>query len=108
MFLPLLTLSHGEQFIKYFFLFICRFEDSSTCYTSVIFDTCDAAYDTKIQVWSDAGCSGEAPSCVAGNDDSCGLQSSVEIQTDLARRYYVWVSGFGADFGSFTLDVTCN
>ncbi len=84
-----------------------RFEDNTTCFNTVTFDTCNADYDTKIQVWDDASCTGGAPTCVTGNDDSCGTQSRAVVESDAARRYYVWVSGHAGNSGKFTLNVEC-
>jgi hypothetical protein len=46
---------------------------------------------------------------VAGNDDACGLQSSVSFAGVAGTTYYILVHGFGSATGAFTLTVetTC-
>ncbi len=67
--------------------------------------TCSFAdYDTKISVYSGT-CA--ALICEGGNDDFCGLQSSVTIATTPGATYYVLVHGFGAGVGTFDLTLTC-
>jgi subtilisin-like proprotein convertase family protein len=65
---------------------------------------CGSSYDTKIGVFSGT-CAGLA--CVAGNDDFCGLQSQVTVNTVVGTTYYVLVTGFGTANGAFTLARTC-
>jgi hypothetical protein len=65
---------------------------------------CGSGFDTKIGVLT--GSCG-AFNCVAGNDDECGLQSSVSWAATSGTTYYIYVTGFGAATGSFTLTVTC-
>jgi PKD repeat protein len=40
---------------------------------------------------------------VGGNDDACGLQSSVTAATTAGTQYFVYVTGFGTGTGAFTL-----
>ncbi len=63
-----------------------------------------AAFDTKIRVY-EGDC--EALTCVAGNDDACGLQSSVTFAAVANTSYYILVHGFSAAEGAFTMSVTC-
>jgi len=65
---------------------------------------CGSGYDTKIGVFS--GSCG-ALVCVTGNDDFCGLQSQVVVNTVVGTNYYVLVTGFGAGAGNYTLARTC-
>lgn len=60
-------------------------------------------YDSKIGVFS-GSCGGLI--CVAGNDDFCGLQSSVTFNANAGTTYYVLVTGFGSATGAFTLTRT--
>jgi hypothetical protein len=61
--------------------------------------------DTKIAVYT--GSCG-AFTCVAGNDDFCGLQSAVSWNGTLGTTYYIYVFAFGAATEySFELEVTC-
>lgn len=70
-------------------------------------ETCGGStgYDTKLSVFS--GTCGNLV-CVDGNDDDCGLQSSVTFATTPGIIYYVLVHGFGANTGTFTLTTTAN
>ncbi|NOT51988.1 MAG: T9SS type A sorting domain-containing protein [Chitinophagaceae bacterium] len=61
------------------------------------------AYDSKIGVFS--GSCGSLI-CVTGNDDACGLQSSVTFTANTGTTYYVLVTGFGSATGAFTLTRT--
>jgi gliding motility-associated-like protein len=70
----------------------------------ITFSLCGSSYDTKIQVYS-----GECADleCVAGNDDSCGLQSEVSITSTENEPYFVYVFGYGSNTGDYTLEVSC-
>jgi gliding motility-associated-like protein len=68
------------------------------------FSLCNSTYDTKIQVY-EGPCG--ALTCVTGNDDSCGLQSEVEILSTAGTTYYIYVFGWGSSVGAYTLDITC-
>jgi hypothetical protein len=70
----------------------------------VTFSLCGSEYDTKIGVFT--GVCGDL-TCVDGNDDECGTQSEVEIETEVGQDYYVYVTGFSTNAGEFTLSVTC-
>jgi len=73
--------------------------------TDITVNTCSGTtYDSEIGVFT--GSCG-ALTCVAGNDDFCGLQSSVTFSTTLGTTYYILVTGFGTATGPFTLTYTC-
>jgi hypothetical protein len=66
--------------------------------------TCGAGttYDSKIYVYTgDCG----SLTCVAGNDDTCGLQAQVTVATTLGTTYRVLVAGFGGAQGNFQLTI---
>ncbi len=65
---------------------------------------CGSSYDTRIHVVS-GDC--VTQTCVAGNDDFCGLQSELTFTSTLGTQYYFYVNGFGASEGDFVLNVTC-
>ncbi|MBL0271713.1 MAG: hypothetical protein IPQ06_01245 [Chitinophagaceae bacterium] len=71
---------------------------------STVLSLCGSSYDTKIGVFSGT-CASLV--CVTGNDDACGLQSSVTFTATLGTTYYVLVTGFGTASGAFTLTRTC-
>jgi hypothetical protein len=66
------------------------------------FDTCGTSYDTRLGVLSDCA------TCIAQNDDDCGLQSSVTVLGLTAGdTLLVQVGGFGSgDSGPGVLTVT--
>ncbi|MEZ5023847.1 MAG: T9SS type A sorting domain-containing protein [Chitinophagales bacterium] len=74
---------------------------------AVEFSLCDDTtdFDTKIGVF-EGSC--DALTCVSGNDDACGLASSVEVNTVIGTDYYVYVTGFGTNTGNFGMTVTCS
>lgn len=61
-----------------------------------------ASYDTRINVYS-GDCA--LPTCVDGNDDACGVQSSVSWCSVAGQPYFILVQGFDGQVGSFTLAV---
>ncbi len=72
----------------------------------VTLSTCSFGnFDTKISVFS--GSCGSL-TCVGGNDDFCGLLSTVSACTEAGTDYYVLVHAFGNAWGDFELSLTCN
>jgi len=72
--------------------------------SAVTVSTCaGATFDTWITVYT--GTCGTL-SCVGSNDDFCGLQSSLTFTASLGQVYYVAVTGFAGDTGSFDLTIT--
>jgi len=70
-------------------------------------DTCNTAtdYDSRIAVFT-----GDCPrglTCVAHDDNSCGLQASVTWMSEAGEKYLVLVHGTGAQTGNFELTVWC-
>jgi subtilisin-like proprotein convertase family protein len=65
-----------------------------------------ASYDSRLTVYRGA-CG--AFECVTGNDDACGLQSSVTFTALNGYNYYILVHGFGqpGSTGAFTMAVNC-
>ena len=61
-------------------------------------------YDSRLTIYR-GSCAGLI--CVGGNDDFCGLQSQITFNTLAATTYYVFVHGFGAGTGPFTLTMSC-
>lgn len=65
---------------------------------------CGAAdYDTKLSLYC-GGC--EAPTCLAQNDDACGLQSEISWCSAPGQQYYILVHGYNTSAGSFELSVS--
>jgi hypothetical protein len=67
---------------------------------------CGSAYDTQISVVT--GACGGPYTCVAYNDDFCGLQSQVGFSSVLGTTYYIRVSGYSTGSGNYTLALTCS
>jgi hypothetical protein len=67
-------------------------------------DTCSGTnYDSKLTVYC-KDCTDLV--CVGGNDDSCGLQSSVSWCGSPGTTYLVLVHGYGTSVGDFSLTAT--
>ncbi len=64
---------------------------------------CGSTYDTKLFVY-DGTCG--ALNCIDGDDDYCGSSSQVTFTSTAGVIYYILVTGFGSDFGDFTLTLT--
>ncbi|MCB0771569.1 MAG: hypothetical protein KDC00_14305, partial [Flavobacteriales bacterium] len=71
---------------------------------------CGSSFDTQIWIGTD-GCG--VQNCVAGNDDAfalCASSGSRSIATwtgSSAETYYIYVTGWAANFGAYTLTMTC-
>ncbi len=61
-------------------------------------------YDTQIGVYS-GSCA--ALTCVAGNNNFCGRQSTVTFTSASGTTYYIWVTGVIDARGNFSLSATC-
>ncbi|MBK9764970.1 MAG: hypothetical protein IPO87_16895 [Flavobacteriales bacterium] len=61
-------------------------------------------FDTQMAVYT--GTCGNF-TCVAGNDDFCGLQSQLTWTGSSSETYTIYVTGFGAAVGPFTLTTQC-
>lgn len=71
-------------------------------YMSVTVSLCGSDYDTKLEVWGacdDAG-------YLYYNDDSCGAQSEIVMDTPGAATYYAKVYGYGSSSGNYELLIT--
>ncbi|MFC7356330.1 gliding motility-associated C-terminal domain-containing protein [Jejudonia soesokkakensis] len=66
---------------------------------------CNSDYDTKLRVYN-GDCN--TLQCVAGNDDSCGLQSEVTFISQTGTNYLVYVFGFGSATGAYELTIACD
>lgn len=72
----------------------------------VVVNTCEAAgYDTKLNIYT-GGCG--SFTCVAGNDDACGLASSVGFVAEQGVTYHILVQGYDGLTGTFNLEVVCS
>ncbi|HRF38755.1 MAG TPA: hypothetical protein PK198_08195, partial [Saprospiraceae bacterium] len=71
----------------------------------ITLSTCGGAnWDTQIGVYS-GSCA--ALTCVAGNNNFCGRQSTVTFSSVSGTTYYIWVTGVIDARGNFSLSATC-
>lgn len=72
--------------------------------TTLTASTCTGAtaFDSKISVYCGT-CTNLI--CIDGNDDACGLQSSVTWCSQAGATYLVLVHGFGGQTGTFELEI---
>ena len=61
------------------------------------------SFDSKLNIFS-GDCNNLV--CVGGNDDFCGLQSSVTWPSVAGENYFILVQGFGGFTGAFSLGVS--
>ena len=71
---------------------------------NVTVDTFGSEFDTKLGVFS-GSCDDLV--CVDGNDDTGGLQSEVSFVGTASETYILYVTGFGANAGIYSLNVAC-
>ncbi|MBV1922405.1 MAG: T9SS type A sorting domain-containing protein [Flavobacteriaceae bacterium] len=66
---------------------------------------CDGAtnYDSWLRVFDDCDLNNELYS----NDDTCGLQSEITFVSDGTSSYYIMIEGYQANFGEYSLEMTC-
>ena len=77
-----------------------------TCDGLATIDTCSGAcFDTMLAVYDGGDCPA-APPVLACGDDSCGLQSRVQVQVTAGRPYTIRVGGFQGATGAASLDVS--
>lgn len=62
-------------------------------------------YDSRIHVYT-GNCGGLT--CLAQNDDACGLQSQVGWAVTSGVTYRIRIGGFGGSSGTFTANFTCS
>lgn len=70
----------------------------------------DAAYDSKLYVYSSADGTCATLTCVANNDDGpgcAGFSSILSFTSDGTTTYYIAVSGYNANSGTGNLSMTC-
>ncbi|MFT5237849.1 MAG: hypothetical protein ACI9M9_001450, partial [Flavobacteriaceae bacterium] len=84
------------------------YEDTTGLASDITITMCNGTtdYDSKLSVYT-GDCGAPPLTCVAGNDDTCGLQSEVSFQSDGATTFYVLVHGFGTNSGNFEIEMNC-
>jgi len=77
---------------------------TATANASMTVSTCGSPYDTQIAVYT--GTCGNL-TCIGGNDDGCGLQSTLTFTTTEGQSYLLRVGGFASQSGVYTLQMIC-
>ncbi len=70
----------------------------------VTFDTCGSALDTILTAWD--ACPGDDGAELACNDDSCGLQSEIQVIVEPGETVLIRGTGWNDAQGPFVLNVT--
>ena len=86
------------------------YENTSSNPAVVTAVTCNgSSYDTALAAYkvTGAACAFAGFVNVACNDDSCGLQSSIQFTADPNSTYKIQAGGFAGGTGNLTLDVSC-
>ncbi|MBK6409680.1 MAG: T9SS type A sorting domain-containing protein [Flavobacteriales bacterium] len=66
-------------------------------------DVCGAGWDTRIGIFT--GSCG-ALTCLQGDDDGCGLQSTTTWLGLIGTTYYIYVTGYSTNTGTFNLTLS--
>ncbi|NNC94669.1 MAG: T9SS type A sorting domain-containing protein [Chitinophagales bacterium] len=75
----------------------------------VTISTCGSSFDTKINIYKGPNCDPSIlqSKCIGGNDDACGIQSSITFATAVNKTYYILINGYRGDVGLFSFEVSC-
>jgi hypothetical protein len=80
---------------------------TASCDGIAIISTCGSGFDTQIAVYDGCDCPASSDNQLACNDDSCGLQSQVQVNLVAGQCYKIRVGGFGVASGDGTLNINC-
>lgn len=81
------------------------YEYTADCTGVATASTCGSVFDTRIAVYTSAGCPPATE--LACNDDSCGFQSEVSWPVAAGTVWLLQVAGFNAAVGTGDLVVSC-
>lgn len=76
----------------------------ATCTGNLNVSLCGSGFDTKLAVYDGNSCVGQLLAC---NDDSCALQSEVNVPTIAGNFYKIRIGGYLDDTGSGTVSLSC-
>ena len=76
---------------------------TDTILQDVTLTLCNSAYDTYIRVFDDCPQTNE----IAGNDDTCDVQSTVTFTAQPNVTYYIMIEGYDDDSGDYEMSVDC-
>ncbi|MFT4697196.1 MAG: hypothetical protein ACI9SJ_000312 [Flavobacteriaceae bacterium] len=63
----------------------------------------DTNYDSWLRIYDDCDLNNQLYSL----DDSCGLQSEITFVSDGTSTFYIMIEGYQANFGEYSLEMTC-
>jgi subtilisin family serine protease len=66
---------------------------------------CGSSYDSKVAIYLGSACPSGPNTAIAGNDDSCGLQSVADFGTVAGQQYLIRVGGYVANVGTGQMNV---
>lgn len=71
-------------------------------------DLCNSSFDTKVFVFRLCGtpCSASTLTCLAGNDDACGLRSRVSFASVSGTNYRIAIGGYAGQQGAYAITIT--
>lgn len=79
---------------------------TASCTGQTTVSLCGSDFDTKLNVYSGAGCPLLIQNPIACADDSCGTSSLVTFSALAGQSYKIRVGGFGAATGSGVMTIT--
>ncbi|MHC5061025.1 MAG: PASTA domain-containing protein [Planctomycetota bacterium] len=62
---------------------------------------CDSDFDTTLMIYDTC----EGGTSLISNDDSCGLQSRIDVDLSTGRSYLIRVAGYDGETGDYTLTI---
>ncbi len=79
---------------------------TATCTGTATIDLCGSSYDTTLAVYDGFTCDplGAELGC---NDDSCGLQSSLDVPVTAGDELLIEVGGYASSVGAGVLNIVC-
>ncbi|MCA9786340.1 MAG: hypothetical protein H6678_01085 [Candidatus Delongbacteria bacterium] len=80
---------------------------TASCTGTARFDLCDGNWDSLLAVYPAGQCPPAADSLLACNDDSCGMQSCLELPVSAGQQLLVRVGGHSGERGTGTLGIQC-
>lgn len=89
----------------------CGFEDDTdvwftyeaSCDGVVMISTCGSGFDTILALYD--ACDGSEVDC---NDDACGLQSQLFVETTAGTVYWIRIAGYEGAVGNGLLTISCS
>ncbi|KAB2949553.1 MAG: hypothetical protein F9K17_02360, partial [Phycisphaerae bacterium] len=80
---------------------------TATCDGTLTIELCGSDADTRLAVYGET-CPADSGETLACNDDACGLQSRVTLETTAGTAYLIRVGSFAGSLGKGALTITCS